>query len=258
MREEEIFRKVVFLDTMTLHYIRHCLEYAKEEGLQFPKDEQAISELKSHFSNISEKHLREALQTGLETIVLLSRNDVQIEYSPISELEILNGIAEGKARINIAKDSIPHRMWSKFSEKEIRDRITAECLAAIKAHVDELGSMLEESGITVIRSDSRRTNEVIDLAKGIVGLIYMGEMDSIIYASAVAAGADYLVSADSYLRETVNLIYEANEQRYIEIKQQLKELISNILLIGQSDEIELPHAFTITHAGRVKDVSSFP
>ena len=30
MKKEQIFLKVVFLDTMTLHYIRLCLESAKK------------------------------------------------------------------------------------------------------------------------------------------------------------------------------------------------------------------------------------
>lgn len=257
MKEGQNFRKVVFLDTMTLHYTRLCLEYAKKNRFQFPKDEQTVSKLRDYFGSITEKPLKESLQEGLETIVRLSKDDVQIEYAPVSELEMLTGIAEGEARINIAKEGIPHRMWSKFSEKEIRDRITAQDLAAIKERIDALDSMLEESGVTVTRSDSRRTNEVIELAKGIVGLIYMDEIDSIIYASALTADADYLVTGDGYFRETINLIRESNDQRYREIRRQLKELIGEIML-RKSTEIGLPHAFTVTHNGKLKGVSSFP
>lgn len=257
MKEGQSFRKVVFLDTMTLHYTRLCLEYAKENGLQFPKDEQGVAKLRNHFGNVQEKPLKESLQRGLETIIRLSTDDVQIEYASVSELEMLTGIAEGKARINMAKEGIPHRIWSRFSEKEIRDRITAEELATIKAHVDELGSMLEESGVTVTRSDSKRTNEVIELAKGIVGLIYMDEIDSIIYASAVVAQADYLVTADSYLRETVNDIRDPKDQRYEEIRQNLAELIREVML-KTSNEIDLPQAVTVTCNGNLKGASSFP
>ena len=34
MKEEQTFRRVVFLDTNTLHYIRLCLEYAKLDFIQ--------------------------------------------------------------------------------------------------------------------------------------------------------------------------------------------------------------------------------
>ena len=257
MKEGQSFRKVVFLDTMTLHYTRLCLEYAKENGLQFPKDEQGVAKLKNHFGKVQEKPLKESLQGGLETIIRLSTDDVQIEYAPVSELEMLTGIAEGKARINMAKEGIPYRMWSRFSEEELRDRITAADLAAIKVQIDALESMLEESGVTVTRSDSKRTNEVIELAKGIVGLIYMGEIDSIIYASSVVAEADYLVTADSYLRKTVNDIRDSKDQRYEGIRRDLSEIIKKVML-KTSNEINLPQAVTVTHNGNLKGVSSFP
>ena len=251
MTEGPSFRKVAFLDTMTLHYIRLCLEYAKENGLQFPKDEQAVSKLKAHFHNIHEKSLKKSLKTGLETIVRLSTNNVQIEYAPVSELEMLTGLAAGKARIKAAQEGIPHRMWSRFSEKKIRDRTTADDLAAIKERIDELGSMLEESGVTVTRSNSKRTNEVIELAKGIVGLIYMSPIDSIIYASAVVAGADCLVTADHYLQKTVNNIHHPQNLRYKEIRRNLGELVRKVML-EPSNEIDLPQACNVTHNGKLK------
>ena len=257
MKEEQTFQTVVFLDTMTLHHIRLCLESAKKDNLQFPTDEQTVSILKNHFSSVSEEPLRESLLKGLETIYLLSRNNVQIEYAPVSKIEILTGITEGEARIKMAQEGIPHRIWSKFPDREIRDRIAIEDLVAIKNRIDDLDSMLEESEVTVTRSDSNRTNEVIELAKGIVGLIYMGEIDSIIYASAVAAGTDYLVTADSYLRETVNKIRDSKDQRYEEIRQTLNELISGVIL-ETNGEFELPQAFTVTASGNLRGVSSFP
>ncbi len=257
MKEEQTFQTVVFLDTMTLHHIRLCLESAKKDNLQFPTDEQTVSILKNHFSSVSEEPLRVSLLKGLETIYLLSRNNVQIEYAPVSKIEILTGITEGEARIKMAQEGIPHRIWSKFPDREIRDRIAIEDLVAIKNRIDDLDSMLEESEVTVTRSDSNRTNEVIELAKGIVGLIYMGEIDSIIYASAVAAGTDYLVTADSYLRETVNKIRDSKDQRYEEIRQTLNELISEVILETNGD-FELPQAFTVTASGNLRGVSSFP
>ena len=255
MKGKQTFRKVVFLDTMTLHHIRLCLESAKKDNLQLPTDEQTVSILKNHFGNISEEPLRESLLKGLETIDLLSNSDVQIEYAPVSALEMLTGVAEGEARIKMAKEGIPHRMWSGFSQREIRDRMAVEDLVAIKDHIDALDSMLEESGVTVTRSNSNRTDEVIELAKGIVGLIYMGEIDSIIYASAVAAGADYLVTADGYLRETVNNIRDSKDQRYEEIRQKLNELIIGVILEA-SGEFDLPQAFTVTDSGRLRGISS--
>ena len=258
MKKGQTFRKVAFLDTNTLHYMRLCLEYAKKNDLRFPTDKQAISVLKDHFDCIPEDSLKESLQKGLEIIIKLSTNDVQIEYAPVSELEMLTGIAGGKARIKMAKEGIPNRMWSRSSEKDIRDRITTNDLAIIKTRIDELGPMLEESGVTITRSDINRTNEVIELANGIASLIYMEEIDSIIYASAVAAGADYLVTVDGYLRETVNKIHNSRDQRYKEIRQKLEGRVIEVILKKTRGKFELPRAFTVTYNGKLKGVTSFP
>ena len=86
MKEGQIFRKVVFLDTMTLHCIRLCLEHAKKDGLQFPTDKQAVSRLKNHFGNVQEKPLKESLQKGLETIIRLSTDDIQSNTHPSQNL----------------------------------------------------------------------------------------------------------------------------------------------------------------------------
>ena len=118
--------------------------------------------------------------------------------------------------------------------------------------------MLEESGVTITRSDINRTNEVIELANGIASLIYMEEIDSIIYASAVAAGADYLVTVDGYLRETVNKIHNSRDQRYKEIRQKLEGRVIEVILKKTRGKFELPRAFTVTYNGKLKGVTSFP
>ena len=162
MKEEQTFRKVVFLDTMTLHYTRLCLEYAEKNDLQFPADEQTISILKNHFGRVSEKPLKESLLKGLETIILLSKNDVQIEYASVSELEMITGIVEGEARIKVAQEGIPYRMWSKFPEREIRDRIAAEDSAAIKDRITARATFnrcgkRERATLTFLYSNSPQT-----------------------------------------------------------------------------------------------------
>ncbi len=244
----------MFLDTMTLHNIRLCLEHANEEELQYPTDNKAISELKDSFDNVQEKGLKQAFQTGLETIVQLSKYDIQIEYASVSEIEMITGLTEGKVRVALADEGVPYRIWSGFSEKETRERITVEELESIKTQVDNLGLMLQQSGLTVTQSDTRREDDVIRLAKGIVGLIYMRDIDSIIYASAIIAGAECLFTSDSNLRSAINAIQDGRDQRYREIRQKLKTLISSVIP-GDSDKINLPNAFAVTHEGKSKGIN---
>lgn len=256
MNEKQSFRRVVFLDTNTLHYIGVYLEYAKENRL-FPmgtkdtaKEKEAAAE---NVNNFAEVVVRKSLKRGLETVYFLLRQEnVQVQYAPVSELELLTGRTRGKAIMSAAKEGIPDRMWSHFREDEIRERVSLTELADIKERVDGLTSMLEESGVAVKTGGRDRTSEVLELARGINGLVYMEPIDSIIYASSLVAQADYLFTADGYLKETVNYIYGlGSEPHYEEIRKKLQELISQIIL-GNPNDVELPSSYTVTADGGVR------
>ena len=109
--------------------------------------------------------------------------------------------------MSAANEGLPDRIWSRFPEEEIRERVDSTDLEEIKDKIDNLTSMLEESGVAVTIGQSSQTREFIELAKGINGLVYLEAMDSIIYASAIVAQADYLFTTDGYLKTTVNFIH---------------------------------------------------
>ena len=145
-------RSVAFLDTNTLHYIGIYLEFAKEHNL-FPlaKD---VAENEKHaaaerVNELAEANLKKSLKQGLEIVHFLATRDLQVQYAPASELELLTGRTRGKAVVSAAKEGVPDRMWSRFPEREVRDRVTLADSSAIKATIDGLTSTLEESGIAV-------------------------------------------------------------------------------------------------------------
>ena len=248
-------RSVAFLDTNTLHYIGIYLEFAKEHNL-FPlaKD---VSENEKHaaaerVNELAEANLKKSLKQGLEIVYFLATRDLQVQYAPASELELLTGRTRGKAVVSAAKEGVPDRMWSRFPEREVRDRVTLADSSAIKATIDGLASTLEESGIAVKARGHDLMNDAMELAKGINGLVYIEAMDSIIYASALVAQADFLLTSDGYLKDTVNYIHHRQgDSRYRQIRQQLKQLVSQISL-EDAEEVQLPSAHTITDVGKVK------
>ena len=254
MNGRNVFQKLAFLDTNTLHYIGIYLEYAKENAL-FPRGTKDTAKEKDaaaeNLNNLAEVDLRKSLKRGLETVYFLSTQDLQVEYAPVSELELLTGRTKGKAIVSAAEEGVPDRMWSRFRENEIRERVTFTDLVNIKDKIDGLTSMLEESGVAVTTSRKDQTSEMLTLAKGINGLVYMEPIDSIIYASALVAQADYLFTADGYLKETVNYIYSPSGERYEEIRRKLLQFLSQIIL-GNIGDVELPSAYTITADGRLE------
>ena len=115
--------------------------------------------------------------------------------------------------------------------------------------MEGLGSALERAGIPATVSDPDRTRDVLDLAKGIAGLVYLGMADSVIHASALVAGADYPIATDTYFRKTVNRI-RTGQKPYDEVRRKLQALIGQITLDRPAD-IDLPEAErTLPHGRR--------
>ena len=255
MNDQSAFQKLAFLDTNTLHYIGIYLVYAKENNL-YPRGLKEAA--KENVNDLADTNLKKGLKRGLETIYFLSTQDVQVQYAPVSELELLIGRTKGKAIMSAAEEGVPDRMWSRFREDEIRERVGPTDLAIIQSRIDRLTSMLEESDVAVKTSHSDQASDALELAKGINGLVYMGAMDSIIYASALVAQADYLFTADEHLKKTVNYIYSpCGKSRYEGIRRLLQQLVSRIIL-GNADDIQLPRAHTVTGEGELSPSLRIP
>ena len=232
---------VAFLDTNALHLIHLYLTRAEEQNLYpFAPGEGASTEAKEQLRELRDDSLKRSLEQGLDIVACLSSPDVRVEYSPISELELMAGRARGRAIENAAKEGIPDRMWTRFSEREISRRLTTEDLASIRTRVEGLGPALEKAGILATVSDPDRTRDVLDLAKGIAGLVYLSLADSVIYASTLVARADCLITRDDYFRKTVNCIRNGRGS-YDEVKQKLRILIEQITL-ERPDDVTLPEA----------------
>ena len=235
---------VVFLDTNALHQIHLYLTRAEVEGLYpFAADECTIAKAREHLGNVQDNNLRKGLTQGLDIVVGLAgpEVDVRIEYSPVSELELIVGRARGRAVENAAKEGVPDRMWTRLhDELEISARLTTADLLDVKTRVEGLGPAMKKAGILATMSDPDRTRDALDLAKEIAGLVYLGLADSVIYASTLVAGADYLITMDNYFRKTVNRIKNGQEP-HDEIRQKLRMLVGQIALTN-SDNIALPEA----------------
>ena len=250
MKEEDC-KVVAFLDTNALHSIHLYLARAEREGLYpFAAGEDTIAKAREHLGNVQDSNLKKGLKQGLDIVTGLAgpEVDVRVEYSPVSELELIAGRAKGRAIVSAAREGIPDRMWTRFHEPEVSERLTMADLSEVKTSVERLGSAMERAGIPATVSDPERTRDALDLAKEIAGLVYLRMADSVIYASALVAGADCLITRDEYFRKTVNHIRNG-ENTYVEIKQKLRVLVGQVMLTD-SDNIALPEAKRELRRGR--------
>lgn len=235
--------KIAFLDTNVLHFMDLYLRYAKEERI-FPFDGDPAAAKKHLNTTIKDTSLKFSLKKGLNAIEYLSRTNCRVEYSSASELELMAGRARGTAIKNAAAEGIPDRMWTRFSENEISDRLIATDLTAIGDTVKGFRTLLHEARIDVAVGETDRTCDVLELAKDVMGLAYMSPVDSVIYAAALMAEADQMVSEDKYLRKTVNRLKKESMA-----KRQLESLMATIFL-RKPRSITLPDAMRIPRGGR--------
>lgn len=223
MSERPTQREVVFLDTNALHYLSLFIGFARDNG--FTVTDIGHENLARRIDQEDEAGYKISLWSGHKIVAFVIRTDAQIEFSHVSMVELLSGRIKGAAILNLAKEGVPERMWSTISEIEIRERSESD-LPGIKARVGELPSVLSEWNIVFGASSAKNEAiDVLELAMEVVGLVYMSAVDSIVYANAIAARADYLVTGDNYLRRTVNLIHNpSGSERYQQIKQALQRL----------------------------------
>ena len=224
-------REVVFLDTNTLHYLALFVTFACDNG--FTVKDIGSDGLRKRIDQEGEARYRKSLQRGHKLISFVLREDAQIEYSHFSVVELLCGRIKGAVITRLAKEGAPERMWSRIKEEDIRERSEPD-LPNIRKGVNDLASVLTEWNIIFAARESEGRIDVLRLAMEIVGLVYMSPADSIVYAEAIAAQPDFLVTEDDYLYQTVNRIHAPNgHNRYQKIRQDLQ------LLIG---DYELPRA----------------
>ena len=219
-------RLVVGLDTNSVHFLDLFMRASLEAGLG-PED--IADESRFAVLQTSEKGYNESLGKGRKIVSFFLREDAQVELSEVAKIELLCGRARGAAILSAAKEGIPDRMWSRIGEEFISGRTDGE-LSNIKERVGNLGASLESWGIIVVDGgERRRAADVLELAVAIVGSVYMSATDSIVYASAIAANADVLVTDDRYLSKTINLLHNPGETRFRNIKSELERLANGEL-----------------------------
>ena len=252
------FSTIVFLDTNVLHYIILYLNYAKDHDI-FPwplEDIQTISSYNEHIAKNTQddinnscklnNEIKESLNKGLEVLkcIYKERDDIQVHYAPLSEIELLIGRTRGHAIVSAAKEGIPDRMFSRFNEQHIQDRIDSESLINIKGRIDDSFCILKDLDFIIEVNLAGRIKDVFELTKYISGLVYMEAIDCTIYASSILAEADYLITSDGYFRKVINRI-NSRSGEYKDIYCKIIEYARNMISMGDKIDLTLPHGCNI-------------
>ena len=92
-----------------------------------------------------------------------------------------------------------------------------------------------------MEGNSGPMREVWDVAREIIGLLYVSIEDCIIFADALVTSATYLLTADSYLRKIVNRMHNPGNKHDKNTRREISEHVARITL-HESEAVVFPLA----------------
>jgi hypothetical protein len=238
------------LDTNNLHFCRLYIDFAEKEGLApFSTGDfsAAAAQLKARFLG----RTLNSYTKGSKLVEYLRKrcaaDSAQVEYCPVTGLEVICGLLRGKAILDAAQEGITHRMWGKIEEAEILDRLTPAIYNDVQQHVTDVEGQFQKAGIDLRETDPGRLRETWGLARALLGLIYLDVDDAIVYASALLAEADEFLTADSYLKTLANNIQNAggltepDKTYFLTVQGAIANLLAKMIGVSVA-EVTLPKA----------------
>ena len=229
---------VILLDTNVLHYLDLYTKSAKRHGwYPFGKAQRPDS---SSDQNPSDQDLKQAYEKGEAVMRFIQKKQSQVQYSPVSELELMVGRLKGRALVKAADQGVPYRMWSRLNEREINRRLNGNDFLVVHRDIGALKTILQEDlKVEAVVSRGESMSEVWSIARGLVKIVFLDPADCLIYATALVVGAEYLVTADRYFANKVNRIHGSQKRGD---GARVRELLIKVSPVDEEDLAELPRA----------------
>ena len=182
------YRQLLMLDTNAVHYVRLYLEFAHTNAL--PPFGTAMDDVPTIIDGLvpTSKNTRDSLKKGWKLVdYLRPRSDAgdTIQYSPVAQVELVSGRLRGEAILDAASENIPHRLWTRFDEREIFARLEWNVYERIQVETNDLDALFQTAGIDVTPVDASTMTQVWSVARRILGCIYLELGDCAVYASAL-------------------------------------------------------------------------
>lgn len=232
-----------------MHYARLYLAFAREHDLQpggmntaNPEDE-----IKKHIkSKTSEGFING--HRAVERLRKECASGSRVEYSPINHLEMVCGLLRGQSILAAAAEGIPDRIWSRFDEEQISARLDWETYEKVQRDTSDLEGQFKVAEIDISEMDPTRMRDVWALSRTLLGVAFLQVGDCLVYASALLAEADELLSGDGHVRYVVNGIEnpaaysssDPDKQAYFEeARNRVIKRVSELIEIDAS-QVHLP------------------
>lgn len=223
-------------------------------------EEQSFERTRDFVANEKERGERgfwNSVGKGLKAVKFLrdgrGGTPYQVEYAPVSELELMEGRVHGAVVEQFAAERAPQRMWKeRFKDAELEERVEPEERVRIWDGIEGLRRTLGDLGLRVADTRSGPSRDVMDLAWGMMKVVHLSVCDAIVYASALRASAFCVVTGDEHLCRVVRGVKDAASGRGSTIYRDAAEEIQRMLVGEGAEEAILPDGHWIQPIQRPK------
>ena len=236
-------RPAIFLDTNAIHYAISYLQIAQQKSLP-PFSELHVEDVKERLSQNRPPSIVNYLMNGCKTLAFLQEQARQGDHghdgalvfmSRLSKAEILHGTLDGKAHASMAAAGVSYRRRQSLRDYNslVSMHLKPSDYENVLREVDDLIELLEENddihiefvenstGITVV--------QITSLAEFLQGRIFLDVIDCWIYAGALVAQVDQLITFDGSFREVINKTNNpGDDPNWQQMQSDLKEHLKGV------------------------------
>jgi len=232
---------VIFVDTNAMAslslYVQSCTTVEAALGTAVDKLKSKFREIKNTKDTELYFERRGGIKDGYNLFKYLKSkiegfDTVQIRFSLLSEIELLDIFLDRTFDIELTRKCIPYRIRRK---KPFRTQIDFDYEEEIAKYWEDIKKKLGEQGIEFYAPEDKsgEIKDIINIAKIVTRHVALEPIDLYLYASGIYLRADEIYTHDVEFREIINSICTNMEWRniYNNIQQDLRKF-------GQSFEDE--------------------
>lgn len=211
------YRKTLFLDSNYIIYLSLFFKLCATVGHQ-PADSSILGSDTLAKCGVKKSKLEIGrLEDGKELFDYLTaeaQRGSEIVTSRFCELEFLHLLLERQANENLLNAGVPFRLRSRKHGLLYLASLEPNDYAKAAVEYQELKDKLGEYGIEIeiLEEGSGYEQQIIETAKIVIGSIMIEAPDAFVYAAAVVAEADELLTTDETLRLIANNLRNPGEE----------------------------------------------
>ena len=252
---------ILFLDTNGIHYLRLSASLLKEQdGTIIDMDINRFNDIvkNADIQKPSAGHYENGFYIGNYLARRVREDEARIQYAPVSGFELLCGCLRGGAIVNAASGGAPGRWYGRLDEAELLHYLGPDdfekhysgCLNMPELFQGQLGFNIQEANV-------RDLARAFDLSKSILEATLLELGDCLVYASAMLARAEAIITCDGHLANVIRWVHNPGcappefGQQFKRANRIIQERLETILEVPQLGA-SLPKVL------KIKDIKNEP